>query len=236
MWFLQSIFGTAVLFAAVHIWHGTVEWFGCTLELLLFLVYCSLELLCTAVWYVAVQILLLCDVSIFGTAVRACGFCSPYLVLLHLGGGSIFGTAGWFIAVHIWYGCVVRGSSDLVLLGVSGQSIFGSARWFGGLQSIFGLPGGLVLPIFGTGGWFGAVHNLRCQVGRCSPYLVLLGGSVQSIFGTAGRFGAVHIWYCQVVCCSPCLVLPGDLVQPLLGNLVAGHILEDCCVVCVAVQ
>ena len=72
--------------------------------------------------------------------------------------------------------------------------------------------------ILGTGGWFGAVHNLYCQEGRCSPYLVLLGGSVQSIFGTAGWFGAVHIWYCQVVCCSPCLVLPGDLVQPILGN------------------
>ena len=63
------------------------------------------------------------------------------------------------------------------------------------MQSIFGLPGGLVQSIFGLPG--GLVQSI----------FGLPGGLVQSIFGSARWFGAVHIWYCQVVWCSPYLVL-----------------------------
>jgi hypothetical protein len=94
--FCCSTFGYCCVVCCMHMQSifGNVEWFGCSLELLLFLVCCSLGLL-RVWWYVAVQILLLCDVSIFGTAVRACGFCSPYLVLLCCLLQSIFGMVLW---------------------------------------------------------------------------------------------------------------------------------------------
>ena len=111
---------------------------------------------------------------------------SPYLVLAGGLAQSIFGTGGWFSAVHIWsarwlgpvhiwYWRVVWRSPYLVLPGGLVQ-LFGLP---GGLVQLFGLPGGLV-QLFG-----------------------LPGGLVQSIICTARQVGAVHTSYWRVVWCSP---------------------------------
>ena len=166
---------------------------------------------------------------------------SPYLVLLGVSGQSIFGlpgglvqsifgSGGWFGAVHNLYCQVVRCSPYLVLLGGSVQSIFGTAL------------GGLAQSIFGIARWFVAVHVWYCQVIWYSPFWVYnaewfftaVCGVLQFSVNwyTAVWFVAVHIWgiavwflihpvwswYGCMVWDNPYLVLSVGLLQSSAGQ------------------